>query len=108
MNDQALTKVSVTPSAGSSRALLPVVETRDRPGAWGEPWAGPTVAEALAAFEALCLKCLVTQTGYRFENVLRELEALRVDLVERRCAVCGDDWPVFPTPGGASAALLRP
>jgi hypothetical protein len=56
-----------------------------------------TVVEALAAFRALCLPCLVTQTGARLEKVLLELEALDADVAELRCAVCEDDWPVFAT-----------
>ena len=51
-------------------------------------------------FEALCLRCLVTQTGYRLEDVLFELEVFRADLADLSCAICGDDWPVFTTPAG--------
>jgi hypothetical protein len=56
-----------------------------------------TVVEALAVFRALCLPCLVMQTGARLEKVLLELEALDADVAELRCAVCDDDWPVFAT-----------
>jgi len=64
------------------------------------PYPGPTVTEALAAFEALCLKCLITQTGYKLEDVLFELEVFRADLAELSCAICAEDWPVFTTPTG--------
>ena len=69
----------------------------------GEPQAafpGPTVIVALVAFEALCLKCLVTQTGYKLERVLFELEVFRADLADLTCAICAEDWPVFTTPTG--------
>ena len=61
---------------------------------------GPTVTEALVAFEALCLKCLITQTGYKLESVLFELEVFRADLADLSCAICAEDWPVFTTPTG--------
>jgi hypothetical protein len=58
---------------------------------------GPSVVEVLEVFRALCLPCLVMQTGARLEKVLLELEALDADVAELRCAVCEDDWPVFAT-----------
>ena len=64
------------------------------------PYPGPTVTEALVAFEALCLKCLLTQTGYKLEDVLFELEVFRADLADLSCAICSEDWPVFTTPTG--------
>ena len=64
------------------------------------PYPGPTVTEALMTFEALCLKCLITQTGYKLEDVLFELEVFRADLADLSCAICADDWPVFTTPTG--------
>ena len=69
------------------------------------PYPGPTVTEALVAFEALCLRCLVTQTGYKLEDVLFELEVFRADLAELSCAICADEWPVFTTP--TALARLR-
>ena len=62
------------------------------------PCPGPTVTQALMTFEALCLKCLVTQTGYKLEDVLFELEVFRADLADLCCAICAEDWPVFTTP----------
>ena len=73
-----------TPSTGDLRA----------------PYTRPTVTEALGTFEALCLKCLITQTGYKLEDVLFELEVFRADLADLSCAICADDWPVFTTPTG--------
>lgn len=58
---------------------------------------GPTVVEVLEVFRALCLPCLVMQTGARLEKVLLELEALDADVAELSCTICEDDWPVFAT-----------
>jgi hypothetical protein len=69
------------------------------------PYPGPTVTEALVTFEALCLKCLLTQTGYKLEDVLFELEVFRADLADLSCAICAEDWPVFTTP--TALAQLR-
>ena len=69
------------------------------------PCPGPTVTEALMTFEALCLKCLITQTGYKLEAVLFELEVFRADLADLSCAICAEDWPVFTTP--TALAQLR-
>ena len=60
-----------------------------------EDEASAPVVEVLEAFHALCLKCLVTQTGSRLKDVILELEALRADVSSLRCTVCDDDWPVF-------------
>ena len=78
-------RIARTPSTGASQQA---------------PCPGPTVTEALVAFEALCLRCLITQTGYKLEDVLFELEVFRADLADLSCAICADDWPVFTTPTG--------
>ena len=66
---------------------------------WLENGAEPTVVEVLSTFQALCLRCLIIQTGSPLKDVLLELEVLRADVADLTCAVCDDDWPVFATAG---------
>jgi hypothetical protein len=55
-----------------------------------------TVVELLAAGPH-CLECLVRRTTQRFEEVERQLDALRAALREGVCTACAELGPVFST-----------
>ena len=63
-----------------------------------------TVLEILAArLGGLCLECVLTKTGLRADQALRQIDAMPMRVTDGRCGGCAAAGPVFAhAPGGSS------
>jgi len=63
-----------------------------------------SVLEILAArLGGLCLECVLTKTGLRADQALRQIDAMPMRVTDGRCGGCAAAGPVFAhAPGGSS------
>ena len=68
-----------------------------------------TVLEILAArLGGLCLECVLTKTGLRADQALRQIDALPMRVTDGRCGGCSAAGPVFThAPDGLSSEAIR-